>query len=286
MSVHEVVRGLGEMDVLDRAATPLGELAARLIPPGPRKDALSGTWLGHPLHPVLTDVAIGAFSSASLLDLLAGRRGAAAADTLVAVGVAAALPTAAAGLSDWSETYGPDKRVGVVHAASNLAGVSLYAASLLARRRGRRLTGRALGFLGLGALSAGGYLGGYLSFARGVGVNNAFWQHPPEDWTPVLGESDLPEGTPVNVEADGAAVLLYRRDNQIFAIGSRCSHAGGPLHEGEVDENQDCVTCPWHQSVFRLTDGTVVHGPASVPQPAYEVRVEGDKIEVRARRPR
>jgi nitrite reductase/ring-hydroxylating ferredoxin subunit len=280
-----MVRGIGEMDVLDRAATPLGKLAARLIPPGSRKDALSGTWLGHPLHPVLTDVAIGAFSSASLLDVLAGRRGAAAADTLVAVGVAAALPTAAAGLSDWSETYGPDKRVGVVHAASNLAGVTLYAASLVARRRGRRLTARALGFLGLGALSAGGYLGGYLSFARGVGVNNAFWQHPPEDWTPVLGENDLPEGTPVSATADGATVLLYRRADQILAIGGRCSHAGGPLSEGKVDEDAVCVTCPWHQSVFRLTDGTVVHGPATVPQPAYDVRVESGKIEVRARRP-
>ena len=285
MSVHERVRGLGEIEVLDRAAKPLGELAARLIPRGPVKDTLSGTWLGHPLHPVLTDVAIGAFFSASLLDALGGRRGEAAADTLVAVGVAAALPTAAAGLSDWSDTYGPDKRVGVVHAASNLTGVKLYAASLLARRSGHRLTGRALGFLGLGALSIGGFLGGYLSFARGIGVNNSFWQHPPEDWTAVLDENALPEGSPVHVQAGEATVLLYRRADRIFAIGNRCSHAGGPLHEGKIDENPACVTCPWHQSVFQLSDGAVVHGPASVPQPAYDVRVEGGQIEVRGRRP-
>jgi nitrite reductase/ring-hydroxylating ferredoxin subunit/uncharacterized membrane protein len=281
--IHEVTTKLGRTTALDRLGDPLGEIAARLIPRGPVKDTLSGTWLGHPLHPVLTDIAIGAFTSASLLDLLAGKRGRSSADTLVGMGVAAALPTAASGLSDWSDTYGPDKRVGVVHAASNIAGIALYAASSLARRRGRRGAGTALGLLGMGAMTVGAYLGGHLSFARGIGVNNAFWQHPPEEWTPVLDASELADETPVHVRADGADVLLYRRDGETFAVGSRCTHAGGPLHDGEVDGDNACVTCPWHQSVFSLTDGSVVHGPATVPEPAYDVRVEGGKVEVRAR---
>jgi nitrite reductase/ring-hydroxylating ferredoxin subunit/uncharacterized membrane protein len=282
VSTYDVAARLGKISGLDRAGKWLEELAARLVPRGPVKDAMSGTWLGHPVHPVLTDVAIGAFTSASVLDLVAGRRGAQSAELLIGMGVVSALPTAASGLSDWSDTYGDDKRVGVVHAASNIAGVSLYSASLLARRRGHRGTGTALGLMGMGVMTFGAYLGGHLSFARGVGVNNAFWQHPPEEWTPVLDEAGLADGQPVNVEANGASVLLYRRGGQIFAIGSRCSHAGGPLHEGEVDPSDACVTCPWHGSVFRLRDGAVVHGPASVPVPAYDVRVEGGKIEVRA----
>jgi nitrite reductase/ring-hydroxylating ferredoxin subunit len=284
MTLHELVTKLGAFSALDRVGKPLEVVAARLIPPGPVKDALSGTWLGHPLHPVLTDIAIGSFTSASLLDLVAGRRGRPSADALVTMGVAAALPTAASGVSDWSDTYGPDKRVGVAHAASNVAGVALYTASLLARLRGRRGTATALGLMGMGAMTFGAYLGGHLSFARGIGVNNAFWQHPPEEWTPVLDESDLADDTPVNVEANGATVLLYRRrGGELFALGSRCSHAGGPLHEGDIDADRACVTCPWHQSVFRLDDGSVVHGPASVPMPVYDVRVEGGKIEVRGR---
>jgi nitrite reductase/ring-hydroxylating ferredoxin subunit/uncharacterized membrane protein len=245
------------------------------------KDALSGTWLGHPLHPVLTDVAIGAFASASLLDILGGRRGARSANALVRFGMLAAVPTAAAGLSDWSDTVGPDRRVGVVHAASNATALVLYAKSLGARRRGHRVVGASLGLMGMGALALGGYLGGHLSFARGVGVNNAFWQHPPDEWTPVLDDADLVDGRPMQAEAGGATVLLYRRSGRIFAIGGRCSHAGGPLHEGEIDADGECVTCPWHQSVFRLSDGSVVHGPATAPVPDYEVRVEGGKIEVR-----
>lgn len=283
MGTYELATRVGRIGALDSVGKRLGDLAARLIPRGPVKDALSGTWLGHPVHPVLTDVAIGALTSASVLDLVAGHRGEQSADVLIGLGVASALPTAATGLSDWSDTFGPDKRVGVVHAASNIAGVTLYSASLLARRRGHRGAGTALGLMGMGVMTFGAYLGGHLSFARGVGVNNAFWQHPPDDWTPVLDDSSLAADQPVSVEANGASVLLYRRGGRIFAIGSRCSHAGGPLHEGEVDANDACVTCPWHQSVFRLSDGAVVHGPASVPLPAYDVRVEGGKIEVRVR---
>ncbi len=283
MGSHELASKLGGVSALDGIAKPLAEAVHRRIGRGPLKDALSGTWLGHPVHPMLTDVPIGAFTSATILDVLGGRRGRRAADTLVVVGVAAALPTAAAGLADWSDTHGSEQRVGVVHAWANTAGVALYAASVPARLRGRRLKGTALGLLGLGVMGVGAYLGGYLSLGRGVGVNNAFWQELPEEWTPVLDVAELPEAKPVAVEADGASVLLFRSGGRILAIGDRCTHAGGPLHEGEVDERNECVTCPWHRSVFRLADGSVVHGPAAVPEPAYDVRIAGDKIEVRVR---
>ncbi|MGH9155174.1 MAG: Rieske 2Fe-2S domain-containing protein [Acidimicrobiales bacterium] len=274
---------LGRIEGLDRAVEPAVRLVKRVLGPGPVKDVLSGTWLGHPLHPLLTDVPIGCFTSATVLDLVGGTEGERAADRLVGLGVLCALPTAAAGLSDWSDAQGADRRVGIVHAAANLTGVGLYAASRLARRRGRRVMGCSLGLLGMGVMTAGGYLGGHLTFARGLGVNNAFWQHPIEDWTPVCDEADPPEDEAVHTDVDGTGVLLYRRGDRVLAVGDRCTHAGGPLHEGEIDRQQLCVTCPWHQSVFRLEDGAVVHGPASVPAVAYEARTEGGKVHIRTR---
>jgi nitrite reductase/ring-hydroxylating ferredoxin subunit/uncharacterized membrane protein len=282
MSLHEVATRIGELEALDQVTQPLARLAKRVIPPGPVKDLLSGTRLGHPLHPVLTDVAIGAFTGATVLDLFGKSRSEEAVDLLLAVGIASTVPTAAAGLSDWSDTYGSEQRVGLVHALTNVVGLGCFAASLAARRRGNRALGRVLGVAGMTALSGGGYLGGHLSFAAGVGVNNTFVEHGPDDWTEAAKLADLPEGSPTRVDVGDAAILLYRTGEQIAAIASRCSHAGGPLHEGKIEDGR-CVQCPWHGSVFRLDDGKVVHGPASVPQPAYDVRVTDGGVEVRRR---
>jgi nitrite reductase/ring-hydroxylating ferredoxin subunit/uncharacterized membrane protein len=283
MDLHQVTRGIGDVELLDRVVAPLAAAAKKLVPPGPVKDTLSGTGLGHPLHPVLTDVPIGLFTSATILDVLGGRRSQPAVETLLALGVAATLPTAAAGLSDWSDTYGQDQRVGVVHAVANVSATCLFVGSLLARRRGRRSRGRALGLMGMAALATGGYIGGYLSFARGVGVNNAFFQEEPEDWTDVADETELQPGCPIMRTAGGATVLLYRSTEVVYAIGSRCTHAGGPLQEGKIDPALPGVECPWHGSVFSLEDGSVVHGPASVPEVAYEVRLRDGRVEVRHR---
>lgn len=283
MSLHASTAKLGQLERLDEPANAAAKVVRQVVGQGRIKDLLSGSPLGHPLHPLLTDVPIGSFTSATALDLLAGRRGEHAADLLVALGLLSAVPTAAAGAADWSDSYGPDQRVGSVHALSNVLGLGLYAWSLRARRRGDRRAGRALGLAGMTSMAVGGYLGGHLSHSRGVGVNNAFYQHHPEDWTAVLDEAQLPEGAPVRVVAGDATVLLYRSDGRIRAIGSRCSHAGGPLDEGEVDTTNCTVTCPWHQSVFRLDDGSVVHGPASVPQAAYDARVQDGRVEIRHR---
>jgi nitrite reductase/ring-hydroxylating ferredoxin subunit len=165
----------------------------------------------------------------------------------------------------------------------NAGAVGLYAGSLLARVRGDRRAGTLLALSGLAAVTASGYLGGHLSFGHGVGVNHAFFQRGPDDWTEALAADDLEAGTPRRVDVGGATVLLVRRGEEILAIGSRCTHAGGPLEEGTMDPRQGTVQCPWHQSVFRLDDGTVVHGPASVPEHAYDVRVRNGAIELRRR---
>jgi nitrite reductase/ring-hydroxylating ferredoxin subunit/uncharacterized membrane protein len=283
MTLHDAATRIGKIEALDQATGPLVGVAKKLIPAGPLKDVLSGANLGHPAHPMLTDVPIGSFTAATVLDLLGGSRLDDAVEALLAVGIVTTLPTAAAGLSDWSDTYGPDQRIGLVHAIANVTALTLFTGSLAARRGGRRGIGRMLGLAGMATLTVGGYLGGHLSYARGVGINNAFYEHEPEDWTAVMDAADLQAGSPTKVEANGANVLLYRAADRIYAIGSRCSHAGGPLQEGKIDDGGLCVQCPWHGSVFRMEDGSVVHGPASIPQAAYDVRVRDGRIEVRHR---
>lgn len=281
MDLHGLAEKVGTVEALDGVGQPAAGLVKKVLGRGPLKDLLSGTWMGHALHPLLTDIPIGSFTSASALDLLAGRKGRDAADLLVALGLLSALPTAAAGLADWSDTYGPEQRMGTAHAVANSVGLAFYGLSLVQRRRGNRKTGAALSLMGMGAMTVGGYLGGHLSFSRGVGVNQTFAEEQPGEWTPVIEESALVDGKPVRVDAGAASVLVYRQDGRILALASRCTHAGGPLEEGEIDRRACTVTCPWHQSEFRLDTGSVVHGPATVPQPVYEVRVAGGKVEVR-----
>jgi len=104
-----------------------------------------------------------------------------------------------------------------------------------------------------------------------------------EGWTTVLSAGDLREGKAVRVTVDGVDVLLYRLGDRIFALANRCSHQGGPLHKGVVKASgpNPTVTCPVHGSIFRLTDGMVIRGPASTRQAVYEARVNGDAVEVR-----
>ena len=282
MGLHELVERLGRVEAIDALVKPASSAVAGVVAPRAVKDALSGSWLGHPLHPLLTDIPIGTWASALVLDLFGGRGAEEAADRLIGVGVLVALPTAATGLSDWSDHLGSERRIGFVHAVANVTAVACYSASYVARRRGSRGTGLALSMVGAAALGIGGYLGGHLSYILGVNVNRNAWDHGLEEWTEVLDEADLAEGKPVVVEAGGTPVLVVRRAGRLHAIADTCGHAGGPLHEGAIEE--DCVVCPWHGSTFRLDDGGLVHGPATIRQPVYDVRIENGKVLLRSAR--
>jgi nitrite reductase/ring-hydroxylating ferredoxin subunit len=276
------VRAIAGLTALDPVGKALGSAARTVFKPRRLKEILSGSWLGHPLHPVLTDVTIGTFTSAVLLDWLGGDDARPASRRLIGIGLLSAAPVVASGYSDWGDTEVANeaaRRIGIVHAASNAVASSLFAASWAARRRGD--DGRLLALAAAGALTAGGYLGGHLSFAEGVGVDHTVFEDDAEEWTGVLGEHELGDGQMRCVEAGGTAVMLARTGGELYALSDSCSHRGAPLHEGEIQDGT--VVCPWHSSVFDLRDGALIHGPAAYPQPAWDTRVRAGRIEVRRR---
>jgi len=265
---------------LDSIAERLSDVVDRYVTAGPIKDALSGTWFGHALHPPLTAATIGAWTSAAVLDVLGNEEGA---DSLVGFGVLAALPTIATGLNEMADTSGRPKRLAVAHGLANIAVTSTFALSWLARTSGHRGLGRALSMLGGAAVTVTAALGGHLSFIRGVGVNETAFEKPKDRWTKVMSESELAEGKAVRASADGIDVVLYRTPERIYVLANRCTHRGGPLHRGPVNATvaRPTVTCPWHGSVFHLDDGSIVRGPATAPEPAFQVRVTEGQIEIR-----
>jgi nitrite reductase/ring-hydroxylating ferredoxin subunit/uncharacterized membrane protein len=281
---HDLMERLGTVEALDGPARAIAKQVRAVADAQPAaKDLLSGTWLGHSLHPLLQLAPLGTWMSAVLLDLTGGDEG--AADRLLAAGLLASVPTIASGLTDYSDTVARDavRRVGIVHATSNATGLALFAASLAARRGGARGRGKLLALAGMGAVGVGGYLGGHLSYAEGVGVDETVFESYPEDWTRVLDDAELTEGTMRAVETGHATVLLVRTGGEVHALSDRCVHRSGPLHEGELKDG--CVTCPWHGSTFRVEDGSVVRGPASYPQTRLEARVRDGGIEVRSGQP-
>ncbi|HKQ05485.1 MAG TPA: Rieske 2Fe-2S domain-containing protein [Blastocatellia bacterium] len=256
-----------------------GGIAGRKI-----KNFLHGTWLGHPLHSVLTDVPIGAWTAALVLDAMdeiGGReRFAEAADTAVTVGVVGAAGSALTGLTDWAHTDGHARRIGITHGLMNASALALYAASLVCRRRGERRAGRGFAALGFVISSAAAYLGGHLVYGEQVGVDHTADQELPDEFTSVMAEAELRDGELQRVEADGVPVLLVRRGERIYAIAETCSHMGGPLAQGTLEDAS--VRCPWHGSRFALEDGRVIEGPSVHAQPCFEVRVRDGQIELRA----
>jgi hypothetical protein len=169
-------------EALDAPAEAVGTAVRRLTSPRALKEALSGTWLGHAVHPLLTDLVIGSFVSATVLDVIGPRDDGAASRRLIALGIATYGPTALTGVNDWADverTDGGVRRAGLVHAATNAGALSLYVASFAARRRGEHGRGVALGLGGAAALAFAAFLGGHLSFAKGVGVDREEAIAPP-----------------------------------------------------------------------------------------------------------
>ena len=280
--LEPLIRRVESAEALDAPAKSVGRFIRNKVAQGKNKELLSGTWLGHAVHPMLTDVVIGSFISASVLDVLAGREGNKASKRLIALGIAAYTPTALTGLNDWADSEVADDRIrraGAVHALTNATAAWLYAASLVARRRGARGAGVVFSTAGASVLMAGGYLGGHLTLSRGVGAEQTVFDPGPTDWTPAADASQLRDGQPTRSIVDDTPVLLLKDGELIFAIHDRCSHRGCSLSEGALDGEE--IVCACHGSRFDRRDGAVKGGPATAPQPAFQVRVRDGVVEVR-----
>jgi nitrite reductase/ring-hydroxylating ferredoxin subunit/uncharacterized membrane protein len=247
------------------------------------KNILSGTWIGHPLHPILKDIPIGAWTMAAIFDAMHSATEddavSFAADISIATGLAGALASAVTGLSDWSDTTGRARRVGAAHALLNVTATVCYSASLLMRSRNRAAATN-IAYIGYAALLAGGYLGGHLVFGEQIGVNHAAQDSLPTKFVSVIAENALLENQPQRASANGVPIVLVRQNGSIYALFERCSHMGGPLSEGALEGTS--VRCPWHGSRFALRDGTILEGPATTPQPCFETRIVDGWVQVRA----
>jgi nitrite reductase/ring-hydroxylating ferredoxin subunit/uncharacterized membrane protein len=251
-----------------------------------------GRWLGHPIHPALSDLPVGLWTGSMVLDFAvpdntghgsAERRGIDAAGVLNAAGIVAASATVLTGLTDWTVSNDQDRRVGLFHGLLNTLALGLQTASLGTRMAGWRGTARALAAAGLTVTGAAAYLGGHLVFSKGVMVSRVAWATGPRRWTRALPEADVPDDVPVAAAAEGRQVLLYRHRGRLYALDNVCSHAGGLLSRGTIEDLT--VTCPLHGSRYALADGSVGRGPASQPQPVLRTRVRNGWIELRAGEP-
>jgi nitrite reductase/ring-hydroxylating ferredoxin subunit/uncharacterized membrane protein len=284
--VERTIRAIERQDGLRPIEDALQRAIAGAFRAGGRrgravKNFLHGTWLGHPLHPALTDVPVGAWTLALVFDALdhdGHRLWSRAADSAIAIGIGGAGTAALAGLTDWQHVDGAPRRSGLVHAALNSVALALYTGSWLLRRRGARGPGRALSGAGFVVVAASAYLGGRLVYQDRIGVDHA-QREGPEDFTRAVLEAELREGHPRRAEAGGVKIVLVRQQGRIYALGEACSHLAGPLAEGALQE--DSIVCPWHGSRFALEDGRVLDGPATLPQPCFETRVRQGYVEIR-----
>lgn len=257
-------------------------------PPRRLKSFLNGTWFGHPLHPALTDVPITAWLLTVIFDIIwliapfHARWAGLGAFVTVIVGLLAALGAIVTGLTDWSDTYGAERRVGLNHAFFNACAFVLYLVSFILRwlaGPGDGVAAAILGFVGLVCVFYASYLGGELVFTKGTSVNHTAWEAAGEDYEAVLPVADVKEKQMYRVIVAGVPVILLRQGEQFSAISATCPHAGAPLDEGTL--TGDVVECPWHGSRFCLSDGRVLTGPATVPAPCYMVRVRNGQVELK-----
>ena len=242
----------------------------------PVRDFLAGTWLGHPLHALLTDVPIGALTLTIVLDLLGQR---VAADVALLIGILAMLASAAAGFADYSTTDGRARVRATVHSMLMLVSLVIYLVSLAIRATGpaNRALPIALSIVAYVLLAGGAFVGGDVVYLLGNVVDRHAWRSSGTKWQPLqVGEAaggtprEIAEGSLVKAQLGIQDLVMIRTGETILALHNQCAHAGGPLNEGTLVEG--CIECPWHGSRFEVATGRRRRGPTVYDQPAYEVR--------------
>jgi nitrite reductase/ring-hydroxylating ferredoxin subunit/uncharacterized membrane protein len=256
-------------------ARPFGDFNHRwlsaLFRPAPMrtlKDFLNGTWLGHPVHAVLTDVPIGAFTLLILFDLL-GQPG--ASDVSLVLGLLAMIGAAAAGLADYTDTDDHPRIVATVHATIMIVTLVVFLLSLVLRLGSGRGVAVILDFVGYLLISAGAYVGGEVVYTLGNMVNRHAWRFFGQGKWTALDVTDVPEGQLVKAKAGAQTLVLIRNGDRVLALHDTCAHAGGPLNEGKLIDG-GIVECPWHFSRYEMATGNRRSGPTTYDQPRFEVR--------------
>lgn len=268
------------MDAQNVWAKPLGDAIHSLLnrifqsPLRPLKDFLNGTWLGHPIHAAITDIPIGALTVTVILDLANQR---AAADIALVLGILSMLGAALAGYADYTDTDGTARVRASLHSTLMLVALLVYLISL-AQRAGNpvdRTVPVVLSIVAYVIVTAAAYVGGDVVYVLGNMVSRHAFRGSGRKWLPLRADGGgdleaLAEGEPTRATLGSNTLVLVRIAGSIHALHETCAHAGGPLAEGRVVDG--CIECPWHQSRFRLRDGTVAQGPAVYDQPRYEIR--------------
>lgn len=290
--IDDLLRRQGWMDgVADALQRALGAFYSVLGAPGRAlKNLLHGTRiLGHPLHPAVTDIPLGAWAAGVVADwaahvtkLVPSQAG----DVALAVGILAGLLAFASGYTDFHDTIGQERRYGLTHGVIMTTTIIVMLVSLAVRwlwgGEGSVLAavistgGLMLGF-------GGALFGGHLTFGLGTQVNHLAFAEGPKEYVRIGKPEDFPEGSLRLAEAGGMAVLVVRLDGDLNAIADVCTHAGAPLHEGKLDG--DVVTCPWHGSRFCVRNGRALSGPATFDEPLLKVREDGGVVELKLARP-
>lgn len=287
MTVTGFLDRAADVGTFDKAIEAARKAVQAVLKPQALSDFLHGTWLGHPLHPVLVQVPVGAWLSAGLLDAIPPLRP--AATVLIGAGVTAAVPAAASGAADWAAQDIGVRRLGAVHALANTAALGLYAGSLVARARGRGGLGRLLSYSALGVATGSAAVGGHMSYAQSSGASHAATaaRAVGSDWIDLGPLDDLPEGRPALRTGSGGSVAVpvvaVRRGTRVDVFVGSCSHMSGPLYEGSIEEvrGKTCLVCPWHGSAFDLDSGEPRRGPTATSQEKLEVRMSAGRVMAR-----
>jgi nitrite reductase/ring-hydroxylating ferredoxin subunit/uncharacterized membrane protein len=277
------------VDAQTRWSKPFGDfnhrwLIALFQPMRPIQTFLNGTWLGHPLHSVVTDVVVGAMTVSIVADLIGQPI---VADVAMLLGVLAMVAAAVTGLADYTDVDGNARNRATVHGTLMVVTLVFYVISLVIRSGNPpdRLAAIVIAIVGYLLLAVAAAIGGDLVYLIGTHVNRHAWRAAGTKWVAIdLGSlQDIPQGGPTKLKAGANELAVIREGDRILALHAQCAHAGGPMAEGTVVDG-DRLQCPWHGSRYVLANGHVVRGPAMYDQPAYEVRrAEGGGWEARRR---
>lgn len=277
-----MIRRIERSSRLDKGTVATQKVVALALDHPVPMDVLSGRRIGHPLHPAAVQLPVGLWVGAIALDALGGRRSRSSAQALVGLGVLTSVPAVLTGLAEWIHTADAERRVGAVHAMCNAVATGAFTLSWW-QRRSQPGAGRVAAAGGMAIASVGGWLGGHLAYSRGVGVNTSAFLPLTTEWSVAAERDDVVAGSVTEGRIAGVALAITEvgaedGSPKVVAMDSRCSHRGGPLHEGSIDDG--CISCPWHGSLFDLSTGEARRGPASAGQLVYQTRVVGGRVEI------